>query len=775
MASEVSAPSHLSKRRRRDKKDMPPPVLTVETEKRNGSIDFSLSTGEDPTSNPKKKDSNNAPLPTQTLESRDQSSITSKSSGGNHSHAGKKPCRKRKGSVDFALAAATDTAVDQNKTVDTNPKAPSKEVETREHSSVASKGSGTTNSQSAKRTFRKRNCSVDFTLSVDDTSTLKSSTNGNDSMMLPSIDALPSMDSLPPLAPGSPTIRGSAPVAANQLNALGEQAGAAKKPGSKSRKESVSANSKGSDNSSSFGTFASQTHRFLLEAFMGGDSNGSLVENKTVRTESNDYTRRERLGSFDNRERISNFDPRERTGNEGRERLESWGGMSDLSLPVHESSAAESLVGGGTATAAAIAAKLVKDLTAAANLDGNESISSFLVSDDKIPSKISLGRDRLNSIASAASETSLAISNENEVPSDLQNFVQKAMANVGDQLAELANAAEKAGTGSPGDQDSELGSTMSPIIGATSDAGSKTGSLTGRPRSGSASYAGVNICVDYDAVAAAVDAAQAAAGAIDLAAFAYVATPPGSVCSVSKKRRRQLPTHKSKSEGDAESTSDLTDSKTAPLHKSIPKSTVDDRDMEIIREKARRAAGYIPPASGSDRLQMPSSKKLKVEGSVPKTPNARSSDLHQTPHSGNSSVRTPGTPYTPISTPGSVKSPASKGQSSQKWDSMFDCLLQFINDRRDDETKDMQEDEKEKWIWDGNVPTTFKTKDGKALGRWVNNQRSAKSKGVLKEDREKRLVNAGLKWSVLASNSWNEMLEELRIYVSEQVRHRKMA
>eukprot|EP00536_Pseudo-nitzschia_multiseries_P007419 jgi/Psemu1/195655/e_gw1.175.46.1 len=73
----------------------------------------------------------------------------------------------------------------------------------------------------------------------------------------------------------------------------------------------------------------------------------------------------------------------------------------------------------------------------------------------------------------------------------------------------------------------------------------------------------------------------------------------------------------------------------------------------------------------------------------------------------------------------------------------------------------MTEAQISEWIWDGNVPTTYKTTDGKALGRWVNNQRSAKSKGSLKEEREKRLVDAGLKWSVLASNSWNEMLEEL--------------
>jgi hypothetical protein len=80
----------------------------------------------------------------------------------------------------------------------------------------------------------------------------------------------------------------------------------------------------------------------------------------------------------------------------------------------------------------------------------------------------------------------------------------------------------------------------------------------------------------------------------------------------------------------------------------------------------------------------------------------------------------------------------------------------------------MSEAELASWTWDGNVPTNHKTKDGKALGRWVNNQRSARAKGTLKADREQRLVDAGLKWSVMVSNAWEEMLSELERYVSEQ-------
>ena len=52
----------------------------------------------------------------------------------------------------------------------------------------------------------------------------------------------------------------------------------------------------------------------------------------------------------------------------------------------------------------------------------------------------------------------------------------------------------------------------------------------------------------------------------------------------------------------------------------------------------------------------------------------------------------------------------------------------------------------------------------------MNNQRSAKSSGKLKKEREDRLIDAGLKWSVLTSNSWNEMLEELKKYAKDQTK-----
>jgi hypothetical protein len=53
----------------------------------------------------------------------------------------------------------------------------------------------------------------------------------------------------------------------------------------------------------------------------------------------------------------------------------------------------------------------------------------------------------------------------------------------------------------------------------------------------------------------------------------------------------------------------------------------------------------------------------------------------------------------------------------------------------------------------------------------VNNQRSSKAKGALKKDREEKLISTGLKWSVLVTNSWEDMINELRVYVKEKVRN----
>ena len=122
--------------------------------------------------------------------------------------------------------------------------------------------------------------------------------------------------------------------------------------------------------------------------------------------------------------------------------------------------------------------------------------------------------------------------------------------------------------------------------------------------------------------------------------------------------------------------------------------------------------------------------------------------------------------------PTQARKPPTSGtlQSQQKWNDMFNALVKFIEDTREEKTKNMTQEQKAAWVWDGNVPTSYKTLCGKALGRWVNNQRSAKGKGTLKDDREVRLVSTGLKWSVLTTNTWKQMLRELELYVAEQTK-----
>ena len=627
-------------------------------------------------------------------------------------------------------------------------------------------------------------------------------------------------------------------------------------------------------NYSNDGTLGSQSHRFLMEAFLG-DGTESLVLNPA---------QRERLHSFDAAAEVigksngnGSKDPKDNHGSGNnnntnatssrdrlssiggrRNRLESWGGMSDMSVGTLradqnlESLGGIGIFGGGGTTntsnnsgsgaagagavgndktaalAATIYTSLANDVSAAANADGNESVSSFLVSDEKIPTRISVNRERLNSIASLGDASALLRwsgidpAADAEFPSDVHSFVQAAMATVEDQLADLATAVEAVSKENKEDIESEISSTASPMIGAASDVNSNRSmdSITGRPRSSSMSSM-LQISVDYDAVAAAVDAADAAVSALDLSAFTLPPNAMGISSSASvesqsqrNRKKRPLPTHKKQTKkktgsdkktlpktprsrtkkrvGATESMPASKRQATASAKKNasakkplrsvdlkvpdIPKSTLDDRDMEKLRERARAAAGYVPPSAANGSLKinaLPPKKRstIPMTPSQPPRPSTTSSGSNfKTPVASNTS----GSKYnTPASGYSAATPSSTKGQSSQKWESMFDCLLKFIEERKKDGTAGMTEAQRAEWAWDGNVPTTYKTKDGKALGRWVNNQRSAKSKGTLKKEREKRLVDAGLKWSVLASNSWNEMLEELRTYVAEQVKQGK--
>jgi len=216
----------------------------------------------------------------------------------------------------------------------------------------------------------------------------------------------------------------------------------------------------------------------------------------------------------------------------------------------------------------------------------------------------------------------------------------------------------------------------------------------------------------------------------------------------------------------------------------IPKSTKTKEEMDAIMQRARAAAGYTPPTQAGAPPPV-----KKVPPRKPPTTYTPYAKYGPNPAYGNTPAnqRGPPPPYNPSMPPhhySRTKTPPSYVkaripsstpkpstlQSQQKWDDMFNYLVKFIEETRQEATKNLPEEKKKTWVWDGNVPTNYKTKCGKALGRWINNQRSAKSKGTLKDDREVRLVSTGLKWSVLTTNSWRDMLRELQIYVTEQTK-----
>ena len=79
--------------------------------------------------------------------------------------------------------------------------------------------------------------------------------------------------------------------------------------------------------------------------------------------------------------------------------------------------------------------------------------------------------------------------------------------------------------------------------------------------------------------------------------------------------------------------------------------------------------------------------------------------------------------------------------ATTSWDGMFDTLKEYA----DQQIKKLGAE-----TWDGNVPANYRTSDNppRALGRWVNRQRSAYAKKKLKNEFVDKLNVLGLKWSV---------------------------
>ncbi len=474
-----------------------------------------------------------------------------------------------------------------------------------------------------------------------------------------------------------------------------------------------------------------------------------------------------------------------------RNRLESWGGMSDLSAGAMGSSAIAA-----THTALKDTGILDDVFAAAADLgfdDLSEGVASFeRMRDNRSASigsnslSIQKGRQRLDSLASLS-------------------------------LASLSDTS----ISKPYHKSDAKRNTKTPKKKLKSDIQRRITKPSDVSSAGAAS-----IVVDYDAIASAVHAANAATDGLDLTKIL------GKTC-VSKHSNPIIYSPSKKVQGDKlkDQSSGLPDL-AAPLPKTpatskatpqlfvatpeqaisgsllvvdskppasfpvssihiplvpIPTCTKTKEEMEARQERARAAAGYVPPGvEGKQHVKLPpppprpmqanSSNSLSVPLGVPARIPIKKRATH-TPfipmpdHVHSQDCQAPQSQIKPTPVPSSTL-PAKTGtlQSQQKWDDMFECLVRFIEETREKSTKNMTDEQKAAWIWDGNVQTSYKAPCGKALGRWINNQRSAKAKGALKDDREVRLVSTGLKWSVLTTNSWRQMLRELEIYVNEQTK-----
>lgn len=134
----------------------------------------------------------------------------------------------------------------------------------------------------------------------------------------------------------------------------------------------------------------------------------------------------------------------------------------------------------------------------------------------------------------------------------------------------------------------------------------------------------------------------------------------------------------------------------------IPKSTKTEAEMEAIRERARAAAGYVPPPGSfvPNIAKMPPGKLPALHRHIPLPPGHPNMPLKKRTNA----IYPPFVPSIPplpgYMPPQSAAPRPSSLQSQQKWEDMFDILVKFIEETREEQTRDMSEEEKSSWVWD---------------------------------------------------------------------------
>jgi hypothetical protein len=331
-----------------------------------------------------------------------------------------------------------------------------------------------------------------------------------------------------------------------------------------------------------------------------------------------------------------------------RNRLESWGGMSDLSSKGIEALAA---------THSALKDSGVMDdvLAAAADLgfddisDGANSLERMKRSTLNGPIT-QLGRPRLDSLASMSSAS---------LPPDYS----------------------------------------SALSGPKRSAKRKTKSHSTKP-SDTASISTPSIIVDYDAIASAVYAANAATENLDWASIAsmpatstqkkkskgvvsfkpdQITSTPNHKATVAKPPshaknapRLNTPTAALQPPGTTKSKSPFPVSSIKIPFVPIPESTKTKEEMDAIRERARAAAGYVPPGVARPRpFETPSSSSA-----------LRPDQMLSVPYT--HAAHTPSSAYS---------SKCITAQSQQKWEDMFKCLVRYIEETREMATRHMNDEQ----------------------------------------------------------------------------------
>lgn len=435
----------------------------------------------------------------------------------------------------------------------------------------------------------------------------------------------------------------------------------------------------------------------------------------------------------------------------------------------------------------------------------------------------------------------------------IQGAIAAAMATVQEQLEDIAGTVENAAAitltemSDAGSCDTTLREEDVTSASKKTNAKKRKESIASSGNSKSADITSTQLTVDYDAVAAAVSAATAVSGNLDLSTIGTMEIPGFDALSTSytlspeepsgwgaklETNPPATPTSKSDQPGSAIASQFSSPSSLLPEHQaaigyeppSVTRGVSSSQTKRGSKKRLAKAAGindgnrkdfdetpiksnvcgaiYPDIAQSYPKCLVltppprPPIKKRKRPLTTPQNVSPQATNIDDIendqnrpmpPLEGNLFVGTSQSFPTaslssmkPSLSSSSALSAKNKPKSSkalttaQKWDEMFECLLEFIEEKRKEETGGMKtKEEKVQWVWDGNVPTNYKSKDGKGLGRWINNQRSAKSKGTLKEDREIRLVSTGLKWSVLSTNPWENMMEELKIYIHEQTKDGK--